>query len=659
MSPMSSPAVPLFFSLFLLSLYATDALSLSSNSTSSALAEAQTDFNITQFLKTYPDFTLFNNYLSQTGVADQINSQPNRTVLVVANDNMTALAGQSQDAIKKAMGLQVILGYYDPIMLRDASATGRITLTTLYQLSGKAQNKEGFLVAVSEGKNYPVMFASAIPDAALSAMILKPLDTQPKHISVLQVTELINTTSMSAPSSSSPAKAPAPVDFNITEFLQTYPDFTTFNKYLSETGVADQINSQPNRTVLVVANDNMTALAGQSQDAIKKALSLQVILGYYDPIMLRDASPTGRTTLTTLYQLSGKAQNKEGFLVAVSEGKNYPVMFASAIPDAPLSAMILKPLDTQPKHISVLQVTELINTTSMSAPSSSTPAKAPTPVNFNITEFLQTFPDFTTFNKYLSQTGVADQINSQPNRTVLVVANGNMTALAGQSQDAIKKAMSLQVILGYYDPIMLRDASPTGRITLTTLYQLSGKAQNKEGYLVAVSEGKNYPVIFASAIPDAPLSAMILKPLETQPKYISVLHVTELINTTSMSAPPSSAPAKAPAASSPSSSTGAKAPAASPSTNATAPSTGSNSTTPSSPRASPPRKALAPSPPRESPLTSPKSSTPTAPSADTPAGSAADAPGSSKSSAISVTSRHYLASIFMVFTSAWFLLTMI
>ncbi|XWS19970.1 hypothetical protein CRYUN_Cryun31cG0061500 [Craigia yunnanensis] len=297
---------------------------------------------------------------------------------------------------------------------------------------------------------------------------------------------------------------------------------------------------------------------------------------------------------------------------------------------------------------------------------------------FNITQILSPYPDFTAFNNYLIQTGVAGEINSKQTITVLVVANGNMSAVSGQSTDAITKALSMHVILDYYDVAKLQNL-PTKTVTLTTLYQASGKAQNQQGFLNVTHVG-NGPVAFGSAAPGSKLDSVLVKTISTQPYNISVLQISDIINVGSNPTTPSSPPAQAPAVSPPRKAPAPapshkESPAASPpnSSNATAPSAdtsaGSNSTTPSSspaqaPAVSPP-KALAPAPSdEESPAASPPNPSITAPSAETPAGllpnSVADGPGSdNKSSAVSVTSGNYLAAILMVFPSAWFLLTMI
>ncbi|CAI9773663.1 unnamed protein product [Fraxinus pennsylvanica] len=61
---------------------------------------------------------------------------------------------------------------------------------------------------------------------------------------------------------------------NITKLLNQYPDFSTFNDYITKTGLATDINSFQTITVLVVDNSNISLLSGKSNAAIKKILSV-------------------------------------------------------------------------------------------------------------------------------------------------------------------------------------------------------------------------------------------------------------------------------------------------------------------------------------------------------------------------------------------------
>ncbi|PKI75260.1 hypothetical protein CRG98_004300 [Punica granatum] len=178
--------------------------------------------------------------------------------------------------------------------------------------------------------------------------------------------------------------------FNITRLLGRYPNFSTFNDYLTQTKLYEQINRRQTITVLVVDNSAIGGISGKPLDLIKRILSTHVVLDYYDTEKLHDLSKKS-TLLTTLYQASGIADNQQGFLNVTKKGSSGDVVFGSAVKGSSLDANLVQQVAAQPYNVSVLQVSSIINTpgldgadvNSTSAPSppppAKTPAKAPSP----------------------------------------------------------------------------------------------------------------------------------------------------------------------------------------------------------------------------------------------------------------------------------------
>ncbi|XP_039070449.1 fasciclin-like arabinogalactan protein 14 [Hibiscus syriacus] len=169
--------------------------------------------------------------------------------------------------------------------------------------------------------------------------------------------------------------ADAANNIDINKILGAYPGFSDFNKLLTQTGVAYEINQQPSCTVLVVDNAHMSELSGLSPDAEKNTLSLQVVLEYYDETKLRNMNFKRPLLLTTLYQQSGKAQHHQGFLKMKTEGSGQ-VAFGSAAPGSYLDTTFVKQIVTVPDRVSELQVSDIINGTRASSNSAS-PASLP------------------------------------------------------------------------------------------------------------------------------------------------------------------------------------------------------------------------------------------------------------------------------------------
>jgi len=231
---------------------------------------------------------------------------------------------------------------------------------------------------------------------------------------------------------------------------------------------------------------------------------------------------------------------------------------------------------------------------------------------FNITRLLGRFPDFTTFNNYLTQTKLNDLINSRTTITVLAVDNGAIAGLSGKSIDEIKDILSVHVVLDYFDMEKLKEL-PKKPSTLATLLQSRGVANGQQGFL-SVAPVNEAEIVFGSAEKGAKPTSKLVKAVAAQPFNISVLQISAPIVPPGLdfkgSAPPKSSPAPKVAI-----------PVAAPKNSAV-----------KSP-------ALAPSPsdvkgltPSEAPTMAPESDAPVAdaptPAADAPAGSpVSDAPG--------------------------------
>ncbi|KAF2301645.1 hypothetical protein GH714_028468 [Hevea brasiliensis] len=169
-------------------------------------------FNITTILSNYSDFGNFNGLLSRTKLADAINSRRTITVLAVDNGNLSPINGLSSDAQKRVLSLHVILDYYDAAKLQNLSKK-TVILTTLYQSSGQARGKEGFLNVTDMGGDQ-VAFGSAVAGSSLNSNLVKSVTSQPYNISVLQVSSPIMPESVTKTntrtSTPQPAEAPAP-----------------------------------------------------------------------------------------------------------------------------------------------------------------------------------------------------------------------------------------------------------------------------------------------------------------------------------------------------------------------------------------------------------------------------------------------------------------
>ncbi|KAL6215221.1 hypothetical protein ACLB2K_014652 [Fragaria x ananassa] len=162
--------------------------------------------------------------------------------------------------------------------------------------------------------------------------------------------------------------------FNITKLLNKESDFSTFNKYLSATKLADEINKRSTITVLALNNDAMGGISCDNSFALKSVMSVHVILDYFDKEKLAKlAKNNSSTKLTTLFQSLGEAKDQQGFVrVEVVDGEIY---FGSASKGAQMNSKLVRSVTAQPYNISVLEVSSIIRVPNINAYPA--PEKAP------------------------------------------------------------------------------------------------------------------------------------------------------------------------------------------------------------------------------------------------------------------------------------------
>ncbi|XP_059664241.1 fasciclin-like arabinogalactan protein 3 [Cornus florida] len=164
--------------------------------------------------------------------------------------------------------------------------------------------------------------------------------------------------------------------FNINNILGKDPELSQFSQMLNETGLADEVNKRATITVLAVNNGAMSSISGKSRDLIKRILMTHVVLDYYDiPKLQKMKDKTD--ILTTLYQSSGVAINRQGFLNVTNTQNG--IMFGSAVKDAPLESKLVKLVASQPFNISVLEISSPILAPGIDGKDSSSPQMAPGP----------------------------------------------------------------------------------------------------------------------------------------------------------------------------------------------------------------------------------------------------------------------------------------
>ncbi|CAN4077176.1 unnamed protein product [Withania somnifera] len=173
-------------------------------------ASSASAFNITRILDQYPDYSTFNELLSKSGLATDINHRGTITVLAVPNGAVGDLTSKSDDVLKRVLSTHVVLDYYDPMKLqkmKDKTAK----MTTMFQQSGKAAYDQGFLNVTAKDGSF--VFGSAVVGAQRDSKLEKSVMNQPYNISILGISQPIVTPGLDgtmAPISAPPPKVHAP-----------------------------------------------------------------------------------------------------------------------------------------------------------------------------------------------------------------------------------------------------------------------------------------------------------------------------------------------------------------------------------------------------------------------------------------------------------------
>ncbi|XP_015084060.1 fasciclin-like arabinogalactan protein 3 [Solanum pennellii] len=183
-------------------------------------ASSASAFNITKILGQYSDYSTFNELLSKSGLASDINSRGTITLLAIPNGAVGDLTSKSDDVLKRVLATHVVLDYYDPMKLqkmKDKTAK----MTTMFQQSGKAAYDQGFLNVTAKDGSF--VFGSAVVGAQRDSKLEKSVMNQPYNISILGISQPIVTPGLDgtmAPISAPPPKALTPKKSPVAEAPQ-------------------------------------------------------------------------------------------------------------------------------------------------------------------------------------------------------------------------------------------------------------------------------------------------------------------------------------------------------------------------------------------------------------------------------------------------------
>uniref|UniRef100_A0A0D9XBJ7 FAS1 domain-containing protein n=1 Tax=Leersia perrieri TaxID=77586 RepID=A0A0D9XBJ7_9ORYZ len=168
-------------------------------------------YNITKILAAHPEFSKFNEMLSKTRLAYDINRRQTITVLAVDNSAMASLEHFTLPTIRHILSLHILVDYYGSKKLHSLSH-GATASSSMFQATGSAPGTTGY-VNITSHKGGKIDFISEdADDTAKPSRFVKSVKEIPYDISVLQVSSVLSSSEAEAP-------VPPPAPVNLTELL--------------------------------------------------------------------------------------------------------------------------------------------------------------------------------------------------------------------------------------------------------------------------------------------------------------------------------------------------------------------------------------------------------------------------------------------------------
>ncbi|ERN19483.1 fasciclin-like arabinogalactan protein 8 [Amborella trichopoda] len=348
-------------------------LLLSLIATSASLSSAH---NITEMLSAFPDYSLYNSYLTQTKLCDEINTRQTLTVFVLNNAAMSALAKHPLSVVKNVLSLLIVLDYFDNQKLHSIT-DGSMLSTTLYQTTGDAKGNFGF-VNITDLKGGKVGFGSAAPGSPLDSTYTKSVKQVPYNISVMEISApIIAPGLLSAP-------APSVSQVNLTATLEK-AGCKIFASLLASSGVLKNYQDAMDKGLTILApNDEafkkpeVPDTAGMRVAQLVSLLEYHALPSYSPPGALKAATGPVSTLASGVRKFAFRVATS-GDEVTLDTGVDKSRIASTVLDDAPLCILTVDNV-LLPEELFPHAPASAPSPVPVSAPAPSPVAEAPSPV---------------------------------------------------------------------------------------------------------------------------------------------------------------------------------------------------------------------------------------------------------------------------------------
>ncbi|BBN08762.1 hypothetical protein MPTK1_4g14280 [Marchantia polymorpha subsp. ruderalis] len=190
----------------------------------------------------------------------------------------------------------------------------------------------------------------------------------------------------------------AAAEFDISEILSDFPDFSLLNQLLTKTKVAAEINAQTGITLFAPSNHVLSAFQADvpnaNDDFMGDLLRHHVAMQFFDMPGLQ-ALQTNLSVASLLQSAPGGRAKDDVVLIA-----NMP---PSVLLDNSVETRVVINITQVVSEISIIQVDQVLRPATFP---SLTPVSSTTEPPTDITATLDSFGDFSLFSSFLKQTGV-------------------------------------------------------------------------------------------------------------------------------------------------------------------------------------------------------------------------------------------------------------
>lgn len=345
-----------------------------------AIATSAAAHNITNILSPLPQYSQFNSFLTQTKLANDINSRQTVTVLVLASPAAAALSSMSLSDLRTALSLLVFVDYLDPRKLPDGSAT----FTTFYQSSGNARGFEGLVKVSLMSGGIGFVSAATLPAVLWAATLVRAIELIPDNISVIEI---------SAPTFPPYILASSPPTVNLSNLaaILEKAGCGMFVSLIAKTGVMKTYEDSANKGITVFAPLDSAFTDANAPDLSKLngtdtvELLLYHALPKYVPFeTLKSSAGRSFTTLatsgTSRYELSVTASGGQVTIKAgASNAKVGVIIVDSALVVIYVIDQILLPVELSGKLVPTHAPAPPLPPKPVSPPSFSPPPSPPPP----------------------------------------------------------------------------------------------------------------------------------------------------------------------------------------------------------------------------------------------------------------------------------------